>query len=107
MMMNGATGVITGMAVMNGTMNSVEGAGNSVPLIGGLLSAPGNFLAGVWEVMVLLISFMVLPLLLAGGFLAYYLPLVPFIFWTFGVLGWLIMVAESLVAAPIWAVSHV
>ncbi len=41
-----------------------------------------------------------------GGLLAYYLPAIPFVFWSFAVLGWLIMVSESLIAAPLWASSH-
>ena len=41
-----------------------------------------------------------------GGVLAYYIPAVPFIFWSLAVLGWLIMVVESLLAAPLWAASH-
>lgn len=41
-----------------------------------------------------------------GGFLAYYLPAIPFMFWMFGILGWLLVVVESLVAAPLWAASH-
>lgn len=35
-----------------------------------------------------------------------YLPAVPFIFWIMAVLGWVIMVAQSLLAAPLWAASH-
>lgn len=31
---------------------------------------------------------------------------VPFIFWVMAVLGWTIMVAQSLLAAPLWAASH-
>jgi len=48
-------------------------------------------------------------LLLAGGLLAagvslgYYLPLYPFVLFTFGVIGWLIAVIEAMVAAPLIA----
>ncbi len=41
-----------------------------------------------------------------GAFLAFYLPAIPFIFWMLAVLGWMIMVLESLIAAPLWAVAH-
>lgn len=38
--------------------------------------------------------------------LAFYLPAVPFIFWVSGVIGWMIMVVEAMVAVPIWIVAH-
>lgn len=37
---------------------------------------------------------------------AFYLPLVPMIYWYSGVLSWLVLVAEGIVAAPIWALAH-
>lgn len=49
---------------------------------------------------------MIGTLTMLGGSLAYYLPAIPFIFWMFGVLGWMILIVESLIAAPLWAVSH-
>jgi hypothetical protein len=41
-----------------------------------------------------------------GFFLAYFLPALPFILWISGVLGWLILVLESLIAAPLWIAAH-
>jgi len=43
----------------------------------------------------------------AGFTLAYYLPAIPIIFWVLGIVGWLIMVLGAVVAAPLWAASHV
>ena len=43
----------------------------------------------------------------AGFTLAYYLPSIPIIFWILGVVGWLILILEAVVAAPLWAASHV
>ncbi len=42
-------------------------------------------------------------LLVPGVILAYYLPLYPFILFTFGAVGWVILVIESIVAAPLVA----
>lgn len=42
----------------------------------------------------------------AGVALKFYLPLVPFIMWTMGILGWLVMLVESMIAAPLWAAAH-
>ena len=42
-----------------------------------------------------------------SSILAFYLPIAPFIIW-FGVLiGWLVMVVEAVIAAPLWAIAHV
>ncbi len=40
-----------------------------------------------------------------GGMLAIYLPLIPYIIFTFGVIGWLIAVIEAMVAAPFVAIG--
>ncbi len=45
-------------------------------------------------------------LLLAGMALAYYLPMVPFFLWIMGFIGWVILVMEVIVAAPLWAIAH-
>lgn len=46
------------------------------------------------------------PLLGMGITLAAYLPLVPAIFWTLAIVGWLLTVAEALFMAPLWAFIH-
>ena len=50
---------------------------------------------------------MVLVFLIAGFVLAILLPALPMIAFLSGVLGWLLAVAETLVAAPLWAAAHV
>ena len=47
-----------------------------------------------------------LPLLLYGLALAYYLPAIPFIRWVSALVGWIILVVEALVAAPLWLCAH-
>ncbi len=46
------------------------------------------------------------PLFLYGIYLAFWLPAIPFIRWMAGILGWLILVIEALIAAPLWVVAH-
>jgi len=41
-----------------------------------------------------------------GMALAYLLPFIPFAIWTMAVVGWVILVIESWIAAPIWAIAH-
>lgn len=38
---------------------------------------------------------------------AYVTPMLPYILWIAGVLGWTVMVIESIIAAPLWAIMHV
>ena len=45
-------------------------------------------------------------LMLAGDLLAFYLSAAPFIFWIFGIIGWMSMICKSLVAAPIRAGAY-
>ena len=47
-----------------------------------------------------------LPLLLYGLALAYYLPAIPFIRWISALVGWIILIMEALVAAPLWLCAH-
>jgi hypothetical protein len=53
-----------------------------------------------------IILIIVTPIIGLGITLAAYLPLVPSIFWTLAVVGWLLTVAESLFMAPLWAFIH-
>jgi len=53
-----------------------------------------------------LITPFVVPLISAGLVLAYYVPMMPFIFWSSAIVGWLILCMEVMVAAPIWAAAH-
>lgn len=55
------------------------------------------------------LAFMLLvlpPIFIMGVMLAYYLPALPFLIWSIAVFGWLTMLLEALVAAPIWAAMH-
>lgn len=45
-------------------------------------------------------------LILIGGVLSVWIPLVPFIAWWSAMIQWFVVVAESIVAAPFWAFSH-
>ncbi|ANY18535.1 membrane protein [Bordetella pseudohinzii] len=41
-----------------------------------------------------------------GIVLSVYLPMVPFIVWFGGVINWLVVVGEAIIAAPLWAMTH-
>jgi len=44
-------------------------------------------------------------LFMTGMLLAHYIPLIPFLYFTFGAIGWLMLVFEAMVAAPIVALG--
>lgn len=51
-------------------------------------------------------SFTVLALLVFGIILAFWLPMLPFVNWIGGLVGWVISVLEMLVAVPVWIAAH-
>jgi len=69
-------------------------------------SGVGTFTSTLGSIAFALLMALITPLFTAALALAYYLPSVPFILWTMGVIGWFILIIESLVAAPIWAAAH-
>jgi conjugal transfer/type IV secretion protein DotA/TraY len=52
------------------------------------------------------IVILVLPLFALGVSLSVYLPMVPFLVWFGGVINWLVVVGEAIIAAPLWAMTH-
>lgn len=49
---------------------------------------------------------LILLLLPIALFIAFYLPAQPLVIWILGVLGWYLLIIESVIAASLWAVSH-
>ncbi len=106
-----ANGVVAGAKEAS---EQAAAEGRSVPLLGAIAGLPGaaasTFAAGAvaglkavapffWST-----TFTGIALLSIG---AYYLPMLPAILFSIGVIGWVVLVLEMLVAAPIWAFSHV
>jgi conjugal transfer/type IV secretion protein DotA/TraY len=59
-----------------------------------------------------LISFFSVPIymlltgiLIPGLMISYVLPMVPYVMWMAGVCGWIILVCEAMIAAPLWMLS--
>lgn len=49
-----------------------------------------------------------LGILFVGGcMLAFYVPMIPYFAWVVGLIKWLVMVVENVIAAPVWAAAHV
>lgn len=48
----------------------------------------------------------IIPMILMGITLAVYVPMIPALFWTLGVVAWLLVVAECILLAPVWSLAH-
>ncbi|MGX9960652.1 DotA/TraY family protein [Xanthomonas euvesicatoria] len=53
------------------------------------------------------INMLTMALIASGAMMAFYIPMIPFITWTVGVIKWLTSIAEAMVAAPIFAAAHI
>ena len=63
-----------------------------------------SFLNLVAWIVPLLMSMLVF-VFIGGAMLAYYVPMLPFLFFTFGALGWLMSVIEAIIAGPLVALG--
>lgn len=53
------------------------------------------------------IFWLLMSFLIPGLILAYILPMLPYFFWFAGVLGWIVLVLELLIAVPLWMFAHI
>lgn len=83
-----AAGVADSLAVQL-TVGVVFDAGAALGVFGGLVTSMATLL------------------MLGGLMLAFYVPLIPYIAWLVALIKWLVMVAENVLAAPIWAAAHI
>jgi len=52
------------------------------------------------------IFMLLLGLLIPGLTIAFVLPMIPWVMWMAGVMGWLILVCEAVIAVPLWMLAH-
>lgn len=90
-------GLIAGVGVIFLTFTAI--AAGAIGVTGGTAALPA-FMLGMALLPVLIIVATV------GAFLAYLLPAMPYAIWIAGVAGWLLMMVQMVVAAPLWAASH-
>lgn len=74
-----------------------------VPIADGIAGAGAGALNGAAKAIGSYVMALVIGIFVVGAIWAYYLPSVPFIIWTMGLLGWLIFLIEALVGAVVWA----
>lgn len=97
----GAFGVWVGLnAVVAGADASIWG--KVANIASGLGAAAGAALHATEPMLFTLL----IPLLFIGAGLSLYLPMIPFITWFGAIINWLVIVGEAIVAAPLWAMTH-
>lgn len=92
-------GTAWGLASALGVLDVAQSMGKAIPLVGKAIPSFDKYIS-------FLLFCVFLPLLLYGLVLAYYLPAIPFIRWVSALIGWVILIVESLVAAPLWLCAH-
>ncbi|MDR1037387.1 MAG: DotA/TraY family protein [Deltaproteobacteria bacterium] len=92
--------------------SAAEGADGSLwgravgAVTGGATSAAAGLVRGAAAGMAPYMLLLSILLISYGFFLAYFLPALPFVLWISGALSWLVLVVESLAAAPLWLAAH-
>ncbi|MEB0221342.1 DotA/TraY family protein [Pseudomonas sp. AB12(2023)] len=70
------------------------------------VSSIGDALEGTLDAMSPFLVMAIMALFVLGGTLSAYLPMVPFIIWFGAGVNWLVVVGEAIIAAPLWAITH-
>jgi hypothetical protein len=92
-------GTAWGLAVALGAIDVTQSLGKAIPFVGSAIPNLDKYISFA-------LFAVFLPQLLYGLALAYYLPAIPFIRWISALAGWVILIVESLVAAPLWLCAH-
>ena len=92
-------GTAWGLATALGALDVTHSMGKAIPFV-------GNAIPNLDKYIIFVLFSIFLPLLLYGLALAYYLPAIPFIRWISALTGWVILIVEALVAAPLWLCAH-
>ena len=97
------TGLLAATVATNATVVTVAW----VPLFGKSARAYAEGLRAVWDVGGAFVNLVLGILLISGVVLTFVLPLIPFVRFLFGILGWLISVVEAFLAITVFAAAHV
>jgi hypothetical protein len=96
---------LTGFAMAGNFMGlgaGLSSTGTTLAVFGGSLA---QFLQSVLFFSLPLVLAITAPMFVTGAILSIYLPLVPFMFFIFGIISWLIFVIEAMAAAPLVALG--
>lgn len=90
--------------VMTVSMSAMAGGLVLLTGLGTMVVGTGNTAGPMMWGNLLMLFFV--PLFAFGAGIAIYLPFVPFLLFFGAAIGWLLIVAEAIIAAPMWAVMH-
>ncbi len=93
-------GIVLGAGAIGG---AVGGFLSKIPGVGSAVGGAIDSVSGAINNYTIAI---LVPLMIMGFVLAYFIPFLPFLIWLGAVIGWLILVVEAIFAAPLWAVMH-
>ena len=93
-------------AALNSTAGKVVATGTAFAVGGPQATAVTAAMAAIVDTFGPMVYVLILALFFFGVTLAIYVPLAPFIIWFGGIINWLVVVGEAVVAAPLWAMIH-
>lgn len=100
----------TATAAATGAVKSGVNGLSHIPLVGGIIGGVGGVFAGAsneaLKSVLPLIYAVIFTLIVFGAGLAYLSPMLPFIFFNWGVLLWTLILLEGLIAIPLWGIAH-
>lgn len=84
------------------------GAGMAAKLVSfGMSEVKGAILAAIFTSLAATLTFLAFIFLAVGILYAVYLPLLPAMIWTFGIVGWLEKLISLIIAFPYWMIGHI
>ena len=89
--------------IASGLKNAADHIG--IPLVSGIAGGAAGTANGGLKAAGPYVFAALFMILMIGATWAYYLPSVPFIVWTFSIIGWLIFLIEALVGSVLWAAA--
>ncbi|MDR6398037.1 DotA/TraY family protein [Herbaspirillum seropedicae] len=72
----------------------------------GLAGAVSGAIKGALDAVAPFVILLLFTFFFFGATLSVYVPMVPFIVWFGGVMAWLCIVGEAVIASPLWAMTH-
>ncbi len=100
-----ALGVYVALHVAKSVSNGFSLAGIAAASVNFLSSAKDG-LTGAFEAISPLLLMLIISYFIFGMMLSIYIPMVPFIIWFGATINWIVVVGEAVVAAPLWAMTH-
>lgn len=88
-----------GGAIIGGAAGAIFG--------GGAVAGASAGLTTFFQPLIMLCMTLIFTCIATGMYLQIYFPMMPFIFFFFGGLAWILIVVQAMIAAPLWAVMHI